>query len=177
MYDVKILKISEDNLNMSLELEDRLESERMDNQVEREVHEPMPIEYIMSEHEPLPRLVDLDHNAISTTAHAIKEVANPTQAAVLPHYVSIDFQGCQLNVNFYDSVSKPISPHEVIQPEIDHIELPSPVHNEPNGTCTDHDNCPSVPLAPQEVQDSELSPLPPKQGGDIPSPPDPIWFA
>lgn len=182
MYDKKNLKISEENLDMSLALEDKMSTEiskHLDHHPSEDVHELMLVELIIPENEVvIPSVVEQDHNGVGAF-QVIKEVVNPAQAAVLPHYVSIDFQGCQLNVNFYDAGAKPISPHEVIKPEIDHIDLQSPVLNDLNAACKDFENCQSVPqtTTTQEAHDSALSPAPPNQGGDMPAPPDPIWFA
>ncbi|MFO1257298.1 MAG: hypothetical protein U1E78_02605 [Gammaproteobacteria bacterium] len=171
MYDIKILKNSEETKEMTSEHERKLGidiSQDIENLVVVEGREAALVEFMIPESEVLiPNLTEPDHIS-SRASQAIKEVPNPVQAGVLPHYVSIDFQGCELNVNFYDSISKPISPHEIIKPELDHIHLEPQQPEEIKST---------VPAANQGAQESELSPLPPNQGGDVPSPPDPIWFA
>lgn len=135
--------------------------------------EPLiPVEYEMSESELSMPVVCPAKAEASTTSYSVEESAS-AHHAVLPHYVSIDFQGCELNVNFYDN-AKPLAPHEVIKPEMDNIEYDNML--KPETSVSKSENVLAEPTE-SGLEDVFISsplslPEPPE-----PPTPDPIWFA
>jgi hypothetical protein len=132
----------------------------------------IPVEYEMSESELAMPVVCPSKVEASTTSYFVEESA-PAHHAVLPHYVSIDFQGCELNVNFYDN-AKPLAPHEIIKPEMDNIEFDNML--KPETSISKSENVLAEPTEPAS-EDVLISSPPSLPQTPEPPTPDPIWFA
>jgi hypothetical protein len=132
----------------------------------------IPVEYEMSESDLTMPVVCPSKAEASTASYSVDE-GSSGHHAVLPHYVTIDFQGCELNINFYDT-SKPPAPHEVIKPEMDNIEFDNML--KPETSISKSENALAEPTEPasEDVLISSPPSLP-----EPPEPPtsDPIWFA